>query len=122
MKPAMHDSSVVLPQPDAPSATTKSPGSSARLTSESASVVAAGGAGVVDADVADVELAQWKSRDGCGDRASPSWSVVPAEAGTQRRENLRHGSPPCAGMTVTACGRDGHFIASFTYDAFTTVE
>jgi len=34
----MHESSVVLPQPDAPSATTKSPGSSARLMSESASV------------------------------------------------------------------------------------
>ena len=39
MKPAMHDRSVVLPQPDAPRATTKSPGSSARLMSESARVV-----------------------------------------------------------------------------------
>src|SRR5689334_6765515 len=39
MKPAMHDKSVVLPQPDAPSATTKSPGSRPRLTSESARVV-----------------------------------------------------------------------------------
>jgi hypothetical protein len=38
MNPAMHDSSVVLPQPEAPSATTKSPGSSERLTSDSASV------------------------------------------------------------------------------------
>ena len=38
MNPAMHDRSVVLPQPDAPSATTKSPGSSVRLTSDSASV------------------------------------------------------------------------------------
>jgi hypothetical protein len=36
MNPAMHDRSVVLPQPEAPSATTKSPGSSARLTSDSA--------------------------------------------------------------------------------------
>ena len=43
MNPAMHESSVVLPQPDAPSATTKSPGSSARLTSDSASVPAAAG-------------------------------------------------------------------------------
>jgi hypothetical protein len=38
MNPAMHDRSVVLPQPLAPSATTKSPGSSARSMSESASV------------------------------------------------------------------------------------
>ena len=58
MKPAMHESSVVLPQPDAPSATTKSPGSSARLTSESACVPAALAAGVVDRKVSDFELAQ----------------------------------------------------------------
>jgi hypothetical protein len=38
MNPAMHDSNVVLPQPEAPSATTKSPGSSARSTLDSASV------------------------------------------------------------------------------------
>jgi len=39
MNPAMQESNVVFPQPEAPSATTKSPGSSARSTLESASVV-----------------------------------------------------------------------------------
>lgn len=39
MKPAMQESSVVLPQPEAPSATTKSPGSRPRLTLDSARVV-----------------------------------------------------------------------------------
>src|SRR6185437_9333164 len=39
MNPAMHERSVVLPQPDAPSATTKSPGSRPRLTLDRASVV-----------------------------------------------------------------------------------
>jgi hypothetical protein len=58
MKPAMQDRSVVLPQPDAPSATTKSPGSSARLTSASACVGPSAAAGVVDGEVADFELAQ----------------------------------------------------------------
>src|SRR5690242_7378918 len=39
MKPARQDRSVVFPQPEAPSATTKSPGSRPRLTFERASVV-----------------------------------------------------------------------------------
>ena len=50
----MHESSVVLPQPEAPIATTKSPSRIARLTFASASTVPAFD-GVADAEVADVE-------------------------------------------------------------------
>ena len=85
MNPAMHESSVVLPQPDAPSATTKSPGSSARLTSESAWVPGPPPrAGVVDGEVADFELAHRRSqRRRRHPRRSTPRAVIPAEAGTQ---------------------------------------
>ena len=51
----MHDSSVVLPQPDAPIATTKSPSRIAEVD-VGQRLDGAGVRGVADAEMADVEL------------------------------------------------------------------